>query len=126
MLAWLQQRNSLKGVCSHLSRMTPTEKNALSIRATHYPCCSETNTVLIQFCWLLNELVHYSLCNVPPGAAAGSASTSAPVRPPLLLFADSSSLPRSLLRVAIIRARIVTATSIYRSILPQGAPGWVS
>ncbi|KRX54202.1 hypothetical protein T09_6555 [Trichinella sp. T9] len=24
------------------------------------------------------------MCNVPPGAAAGSASTSAPVRPPLL------------------------------------------
>ncbi|KRX73461.1 hypothetical protein T06_14008 [Trichinella sp. T6] len=51
-------------------------------------------------------------CNVPPGAAAGSASTPAPVRPPLLLFAGSSSLPRSLLRVAIIRARIVTATTL--------------
>ncbi|KRX53727.1 hypothetical protein T09_11638 [Trichinella sp. T9] len=65
MLAWLQQRNSLKGVCSHLSRMTPTEKNALSIRATHYPCCSETNTVLIQFCWLL-KVVYNVMC-----AAAG-------------------------------------------------------
>ncbi|KRX35132.1 hypothetical protein T05_713 [Trichinella murrelli] len=52
-------------------------------------------------------------CNVPPGAAAGSASTSAPVRPPLLLFADSSSLPRSLLRVAIIRVRIVTAIALH-------------
>ncbi|KRX40977.1 hypothetical protein T09_6344 [Trichinella sp. T9] len=81
-------------------------------------------------------------CNVPPGAAAGSASTSAPVRPPLLLFADSSSLPRSLLRVAIIRARIVTATtlrarpldncpmvsaaSLYRNIPPQGGAGVVA
>ncbi|KRX53598.1 hypothetical protein T06_10168 [Trichinella sp. T6] len=79
------------------------------------------------------------MCNVPPGAAAGSASTPAPVRPPLLLFAGSSSLPRSLLRVAIIRARIVTATtlrarpldnywmvsaaSIYRNIPPQGGTG---
>ncbi|KRY15630.1 hypothetical protein T12_126 [Trichinella patagoniensis] len=52
-------------------------------------------------------------CNVPPGAAAGSASRSAPVRTPLLLFADSSSLPRSLLRVAIIRVRIVTAIALH-------------
>ncbi|KRX38496.1 hypothetical protein T05_2170 [Trichinella murrelli] len=84
----------------------------------------------------------YCICNVPPGAAAGSASTSAPVRPPLLLFADSSSLPRSLLRVAIIRARIVTATALrarpldpppWSPLLPyievfrrRGAPGWVN
>ncbi|KRZ47753.1 hypothetical protein T02_9401 [Trichinella nativa] len=59
--------------------------------------------------FLYSEFFQPTACNVPPGAAAGSASTPAPVRSPLLLFADSSSLPRSLLRVAIIRARIVTA-----------------
>ncbi|XP_003382177.1 conserved hypothetical protein [Trichinella spiralis] len=80
-----------------------------------------------------------SYCNDPPGAAARSASRSPPVRPSLLLFTDSSSLPRSLLRVAIIRSRIVATTalhtrpldncpmvsaaSIYRSIPPQGGTG---
>ncbi|KRX35131.1 hypothetical protein T05_16243 [Trichinella murrelli] len=64
------------------------------------------------------KLAYFVLnCNVPSGVAAGSASMSVPVRPPLLFFADSSSLPRSLLRVGISRDRIVTATALRTCLL---------